>query len=79
MKMLNVSDTSVRRYIRKAREAGYIFDTYEDNRQRMIERMRGQYTRDSKVRDFIFEHITPIEPAQTTPKKKSSTKRKSVK
>lgn len=57
MGLLDVSDSSISRYLRKARVAGYVTDTYEENRQAMIDRQRGLKTGDENVKDFIFKQL----------------------
>lgn len=69
MRLLDVSDSTVRRYIRKAREKGYITDTYLENRAAMIERQRGSVATDTKMKEFIFENISYKESKEETKKK----------
>lgn len=76
MRLLNVSDSSVRRYIRKAREMGYITDTYLENRKAMIERQRGSVTTDTKMKDFIFEQISYVETKEVQKKTVKKSKKK---
>lgn len=69
MRLLDVSDSTVRRYIRKARGMGYITDTYLENRTAMIERQRGSIATNTKMKDFIFEQISYIETKELQKKK----------
>lgn len=78
VKLLGVTDSTVRRYVRKARLAGFITDSYEENRNAMLERQKGKSVGDEAVKGFIHECISYIEPEKHVKKKsvKKSVKRK---
>ena len=68
-KLLGVTDSTVRRYVRRARLAGFITDSHEKNRKAMIERQKGKFVGDEEVKSFIHEHINYIEPEKHVKKK----------
>ena len=75
VKLLGVTDSTVRRYVRLARVAGFITDSYEENRKAMIDRQKGKNDGDESVKEFIGECISYIEPEKHV-KKKTTRKRK---
>ncbi len=75
MKLFDVSDSTVRRYVRKAREKGYITDTYESNRKAMLERQKGADSGDTTIKKFIFENINQGDIIHTEKHKKSVKKK----
>ncbi|WP_304576785.1 hypothetical protein [Romboutsia ilealis] len=61
MCLLDVTDSTIRRYVRKARVLGYITDTYEENRQEMLNRQKGVKLGDEAIKGFIFDQLNKKE------------------
>lgn len=72
--LLNVSKSSYLTYLKRAREKGFVVDSYEDNREALKKRIKGECQEaDPEVKALIFSYIGNVS-KKTTRKRKVKTK-----